>query len=52
MKLCEVYVWLDLIIQDIKKDLDMDEKVIALEMTKLLIREKVTCISDDRVKTK
>lgn len=49
MDLRDTYIWLDEIRDKCKNDL-IDEEIEAIEMCKLLIKEKVTKYADNRVK--
>lgn len=49
MDLIEAYIWLDHVIEKLKKDLVPDTEIEALELSKRLIRENFTGYSDEGV---
>ena len=49
MILLEAYIWLDYIIEKLKKDLSPDAEIEALELSKRMIREKFTGYADEKV---
>lgn len=52
MNLKEAYIWLDEIKERAEKDTQEDEIIEAIDLCKLMIREKITGYADERVKVR